>query len=131
MPSFTQIVLAAAAFGSLAVATPLRQRGAKTFSFNQVSNGMVVKSGANSLASVYRKYNKEVPQELAAAAAANNGEGINTPAANDEEYLTPVVIGGQTLKLDFDTGSSDLYVFHIFESHDELQLTYLKMGFLH
>ena len=27
---------------------------------------------------------------------------------SDSEYLCPVTIGGQTLNLDFDTGSSDL-----------------------
>lgn len=26
----------------------------------------------------------------------------------DSEYLCPVTVGGQTLNLDFDTGSSDL-----------------------
>ncbi|KAI0394852.1 acid protease [Xylariaceae sp. FL0594] len=46
--------------------------------------------------------------------AIKNGTGIvvNTPEANDIEYLAPVSIGGQVLNLDFDTGSSDLWVFN-------------------
>lgn len=33
-----------------------------------------------------------------------------TPVTYDAEYLCPVTIGGQTLNMIFDTGSSDLYV---------------------
>lgn len=44
--------------------------------------------------------------------SASDGLVTNTPTTGDTEYLSPVTIGGQTLNLDFDTGSSDLWVFN-------------------
>ncbi|KAK3937740.1 acid protease [Diplogelasinospora grovesii] len=40
------------------------------------------------------------------------GKVANTPETGDIEYLAPVTIGGQTVNLDFDSGSSDLWVFN-------------------
>lgn len=55
-------------------------------------------------------------------AAGNTTAGVGivaaTPEAGDVEYLAPVEIGGQTLNLDFDTGSSDLWVFNTQLSED-------------
>jgi len=49
-------------------------------------------------------------------AGITNSSGIGlvtaTPEQGDIEYLSPVKIGGQTLNLDFDTGSADLWVFN-------------------
>ncbi|EFW99274.1 extracellular aspartic proteinase [Grosmannia clavigera kw1407] len=44
--------------------------------------------------------------------SSNVGIVTNTPTTDDTEFLSPVTIGGQTLNLDFDTGSSDLWVFN-------------------
>ena len=35
-----------------------------------------------------------------------------TPEQGDVEYLSPISIGGQTINMDFDSGSSDLWVFN-------------------
>ncbi|KAI9732308.1 MAG: hypothetical protein M1834_001515 [Cirrosporium novae-zelandiae] len=40
-----------------------------------------------------------------------NGDVSATASDNAAEFISPVTIGGQTLNLDFDTGSSDLWVF--------------------
>ena len=42
---------------------------------------------------------------------ATSGVVSASPAAGDVEFLSPVTIGGQTMNLDFDSGSSDLWVF--------------------
>lgn len=47
------------------------------------------------------------------AGAAGTGTGLvtATPETGDTEYLSPVKIGGQTINMDFDSGSADLWVF--------------------
>jgi hypothetical protein len=44
--------------------------------------------------------------------SATTGTVVTTPESGDVEYLSPVVIGGQTINMDFDSGSSDLWVFN-------------------
>ena len=52
------------------------------------------------------------PVSAASQAPAGTGLVVNTPEQGDVEYLAPVTIGGQTVNLDFDSGSSDLWVFN-------------------
>ena len=54
------------------------------------------------------------PGGIDSSASSSSSVGIvpATPEQGDIEYLSPVVIGGQTVHLDFDTGSSDLWVFN-------------------
>ncbi|KAH8882891.1 aspergillopepsin-F [Thozetella sp. PMI_491] len=95
-------------------------------------------NGPRELLKAYQKYSMPVPDALMAAiqaqaaaapagaqtkakgasvkatngtAAAGTGLVTATPEQGDIEYLAPVNIGGQTLNLDFDSGSSDLWVF--------------------
>jgi len=75
-------------------------------------------AGPIALARVYGKFARHgasaPPADVSSAAAAAAGSDDGTVPANPEEfdqaYLEAVTIGGQTLNLDFDTGSSDLYV---------------------
>lgn len=50
---------------------------------------------------------------IAAATNTTAGSGVvaATPEQGDVEYLAPINIGGQTMNMDFDSGSSDLWVF--------------------
>lgn len=77
----------------------------KGFTVNQ-GTAKPYQAGPVVLNKAYSKFNKEAPEEVKKAAA--GGSVTATPEQYDAEYLCPVTIGGQTLNLDFDTGSADL-----------------------
>lgn len=124
MRSFSSILLlATAALAPLTSAAPVEEKG-HSFTVRQVPNANYKKNGAVALARAYRKFGKPVPDNLAAVLEslgsalnftrrADTGSAVTTPEDYDVEYLTPVSIGtpAQTLNLDFDTGSADLWVF--------------------
>lgn len=94
-------------------------------SLKQVRNPNYKFVGPLSVKKTYLKYGKPVPDWLEAAVAnatasdpelakRATGSATTTPIDSlDDAYVTPVQIGtpAQTLNLDFDTGSSDLWVF--------------------
>ncbi|KIM83600.1 hypothetical protein PILCRDRAFT_69108 [Piloderma croceum F 1598] len=109
MYGFAQIALALATFLSTTAASPLRKSG--NFSVVQKLNTQFVRSGPAAYARAFKKFNKPMPHDLAVATG-NDGSVTASPEdAYDSEYLCPVSIDGQTLALDFDTGSADLWVF--------------------
>ncbi|KAI8627616.1 secreted aspartic proteinase precursor [Xylariaceae sp. FL1651] len=116
VPSPVTLALVSALLGAASAApSPPPSR----FTVNQVRNENFKRHGPAQVAKTYLKYGRPVPEELAAALGMDsNGkrsEGtVNTsPTQYDSEWLTPVQIGtpAQTLNLDFDSGSSDLWVF--------------------
>jgi len=110
MHSFTSTLAAGVLLASVAVAAPVQQTQTKRNTGYTIT-GTVAKplpAYPVQLANVYRKYGKAVPDNVAAAAASVSGSVPAIPEASDVAYLCEVTIGGQTLNLDFDTGSADL-----------------------
>lgn len=125
---------------ALVSGTPVQKRG--SYKVPRVRNpGFTARNGPRSLAKALSKYHvpgeNPLPETTGAelgtvvgkrglsrsgkghdaeggieAKSTGTGFAIATPTANDVEYLCPVNIGGQIVNLDFDTGSSDLWVFN-------------------
>jgi hypothetical protein len=137
MHSFFSALLFLTLLVTYAAAAPrpsseVQKRG--VFKVERVKNVNFVKhNGAVQYSKALRKYSMPFPPELAAlqtrkihslaaanasvaatntsAAAAGTGLVAATPEKGDSEYLAPINIGGQTMNMDFDSGSSDLWVF--------------------
>ena len=116
-------IAAASALASLVSAAPTNQKrgsaitGKKTFTVPQGQPKLPGKkiAGPIALARVYGKYAKlgaSAPENVNAAAskaaATDDGTVTANPEQYDQAYLESVSVGGQTLNLDFDSGSSDL-----------------------
>lgn len=135
MPSFRFFLLVALlAAIVLAVPTPVRKRGLQKRSFKvprQLNTAHPTgPNGAVAMRKVFRKYNFQTKSNFmvkegfigqskqseknttSTGVAAAGGNKTGSVAANPEQnaalFLSPVDVGGQTMNLDFDSGSSDL-----------------------
>ncbi|KAJ2902527.1 penicillopepsin [Zalerion maritima] len=142
MQSIVRALLFCGLLAPFVAAAPQKLQKRGVFKVERVKNEKFTgRSGPKALIKAYRKFGMPLPQGLLDAMG-NSGTssvqsvsiqetnitvpaaGINetatpgtglvtaTPEANDVEYLAPVNIGGQTINLDFDSGSSDLWVFN-------------------
>ena len=132
-----QLVLVCALLAASSAANPLTQRSdPDTFSFTMVGNKAPHRKnrGLHAVNRVLRRFGngnapkvkpvkqaqtptkgnrgKKAKKSKAKSKNAPAGAGDTTAesADNDQEYVCEVEIGGQKTKLNFDTGSSDLYV---------------------
>lgn len=109
---FTAHLSAASALVALVSASPVELRDIKKqFTIDQTVPKPFILSGPAAMRSTYYKFNVPAPEDVLVAAAANDGTVTAKPTEYDSQYLSPVTVGGQTLNLDFDTGSADLWVF--------------------
>ncbi|KAL9631817.1 MAG: hypothetical protein Q9164_005687 [Protoblastenia rupestris] len=104
--------LIASALIRLTAASPIAFVDTRSaFTIPQTVPKPFIQSGPAAMAAVYSKFGKAKPADVKAAAANNTGTVSATPQEYESYYLCPVTIGGQTLNLNLDTGSADLWVF--------------------
>ena len=103
------------ALAGAASAAPTKGHGRHAFEIKQVNAGQVRRTpGPIAMLKTYQKYASAGAQapaiviKAAAAAAVQTGSVVASPESYDSSYLCPVSIGGQTLNVNFDTGSADL-----------------------
>lgn len=105
--SISIALLLTSTIGGVLAAPTLFERG-KTFSITAAHNGKFVRNGTAAMLKAYAKYGLHSLHPESVLGKRQDGSVTATPAAQDVEYICPVTIGGQTLNLDFDTGSADL-----------------------
>ena len=120
MQTFAAFIVSLLASSGLVGAMPTAN--SDTLSIAAKRNANFEANGPLALAKAYQKFDKPLPTDLKNALnrlglltkrGDETGSVVATPQDNDIEYLCPVQVGTppQTLQLDFDTGSSDLWVF--------------------
>ncbi|KAF7862730.1 hypothetical protein EAF04_007603 [Stromatinia cepivora] len=108
------------ALGAIAQAAPApvpatTAAGAGAHSVPAIHNTNHVRNGTAALLKAYAKYHIQPTQPMSdafmSALRKRQDSSVTATPADAAEYLIPVNVGGQTLNLDLDTGSADLWVF--------------------
>jgi hypothetical protein len=125
MASITKLLLATSLIcATFAAPTQHKKR---SFKIDRVRQANYVPNGPAALRKAYIKFGLDdisflpdanVASSINADTASAAGTGTEqgsvsaSPTQNDAEFLSPVTVGGQTIVMDFDTGSSDMWVFN-------------------
>ncbi len=138
-----QAVICFAVFVTLVFSSPVRQHKKRSFKVKRVEVPNYKPNGPKAYKRALLKFGfddisfvpgGEVASRIKAATAASistgeeDGETPAAPTQNDAQFLSPVNVGGQTLIMNFDSGSSDTYV-KIGGRRRFVVLTLLQMGF--
>ena len=121
-----QTFICFAIFITLVFSTPIKQKTKRSFKVKRVEVPNYVPNGPKAYKRALFKFGfddisfvpgGEVASRIKAATAASinstgpeDGETPAAPTQNDAQFLSPVNVGGQTLIMNFDSGSSDTYV---------------------
>ncbi|KAH7057176.1 aspergillopepsin A precursor [Macrophomina phaseolina] len=121
MHTSTAIIAALSAFSfSPAESKPIEGRAGQGFSLQEQVYGKRLKNGPIALGNLYKKIGVEMPSEVLDAfavatesqAPANTASTTATPVNQfDTAYMIPITLGGSTVMVNLDTGSSDLWAF--------------------
>lgn len=130
------LLLLSLTYDALAVPTPALlhpTRKSRSFRVERAKRSDYVAHGPNALRKAYRKFgivatnvsdvdiddfllpfdtslSSTVSSNQDTADSEQTGSVSATSVRNGVEFVSPVVIGGQNITLDFDTGSADMYV---------------------
>ena len=131
-------------FLTIVIGSPVKQHKKRSFKVKRVEVPNYKPNGPKAYKRALLKFgfddisflpDGEVANRIKAATAASisgageeDGETAAAPTQNDAQFLSPVSVGGQTLIMNFDSGSSDTYV-HINGWLEYVALTFMQMGF--
>lgn len=109
----SSVILALGVIGAHAIPMPASDvEGSAMFSVPAIHNSNFTRNGTAAMLKAYAKFNLKPTKEMPAAflQELNKRQDSSVPATPSDgvEYLVPVTVGGQSLDLDFDTGSADL-----------------------
>jgi hypothetical protein len=121
MYRFQSFILVALLITAVLAAPAPHLRKKRSFKIPRAQQHNYVPDGTFALRKAYRKFGFGTLETFPSInfspklAAANNGDSTTedgevsaSPTQNDAEFLSPVTVGGQTLVMNFDSGSSDM-----------------------